>query len=124
MHETLDTFWNEYTKFNHKNDPFESNSFICNSKDIRDGNSHLWYYKYSLPSTKVLGFVACRVTSKTIGVVFIELSWVNVKTINSGKISALGSGISEKQSIVYKSTCIEEAIIGRTISNIDSRDYS
>ena len=64
LHESLDTFWSEYNSFNHKNDPFDSNDFIWNSKDITDDNSHLWHQKYSLPSTKVLGFVACRVTSK------------------------------------------------------------
>ena len=33
LHESLDTFWSEYTLFNHKNDPFDSNDFIWNSKD-------------------------------------------------------------------------------------------
>ena len=45
LHETLDTFWSEYTNFNHKNDPFESDEFICSSKDICDGDSHLWHNK-------------------------------------------------------------------------------
>ena len=67
LHGTLDTLWSEYTNFNQNNDPFYSNEFICNSKDISDGNSHLWHQKYSLPSTKVLGFVAWRVTSKILG---------------------------------------------------------
>ena len=34
LHETLDMFWSKYTKFNHKNDPFDSNEFIHNNKDI------------------------------------------------------------------------------------------
>ena len=55
---TLNTFWSKYTKFNQNNDPFDRNEFIWNSKDITDGNSHLWNKKYSLPSTKVLCFVA------------------------------------------------------------------
>ena len=45
LHEALDTFWSEYTLFNHKNDPFDSNYFIWNSKYITDGNSHLWHQK-------------------------------------------------------------------------------
>ena len=45
LYETLDTFWSEYKNFNHNNDPFESNEFIWNSKDISDGNSHLWHQK-------------------------------------------------------------------------------
>ena len=46
LHGALDTFWSEYNLFNHKNDPFESNDFIWNSKDITDGNSHMWHQKY------------------------------------------------------------------------------
>ena len=41
LNKTIDTFWSEFTKFNHKNDPFESNEFIYSSKYICDGNSHL-----------------------------------------------------------------------------------
>ena len=61
LHENLDTFWIEYTKFNNNNDPFDSEEFIWGSKYIGDGNSHLCHQKYSLPSTKFLGVVACRV---------------------------------------------------------------
>ena len=70
LNKTIDAFWIQYTKSNHKNDPYDSNEFIWISKDIRDGNSHLWHQKYYLPSTKVIGFVACRVTSKIIGIGF------------------------------------------------------
>ena len=57
---------------------------------------------------KVLGFVSWRVTSKIIGIGSAQCSWDDVKTIKSGNIPALGSEISEKQSIVYTSACIEE----------------
>ena len=68
LHGTLDTFWSEYKNSNQKNDPFDSNEFIWNSKDISDGNSHLWHQKYSLTSTKVIGFETCWVTSKILGI--------------------------------------------------------
>ena len=83
LHKTSNMFWSEYTKFNHNNYPFDSNKFIWNSKYIHDDNSHLWHQKYSLPSTKVLGFVAFRVTSKIIGTGSAERSWGDVKTIIS-----------------------------------------
>ena len=107
LHETLDMFWRQYTTFNHKNDPFDINEFIWNSKDISDGNSHIWHKKYSLPSTKVFGFLAFRVTSKIHGIGSAERSWGDVKIIKSGKRSDHGSEISEKQSIMYKYACIE-----------------
>ena len=59
-----------------------------------------------------------------LGIWSAELSWGDVKTIKSGNISALGSDISEKQSIVYKYACIEEAKIGRTLSNTDTNNGS
>ena len=106
LYGTLDKFWSKYEHFNQKNDPFDSNEFIWNSKDISDGNSHLRHKKYYLPSTKVLDFVACRVSSKLFGTGSADHSLGEIKTIKSGKISALGSEISENQSIVYISVCI------------------
>ena len=124
LHETLDMFWRKYTNFNNNNDPFDSNEFIWNSKYISDGSSNLWHQKYSLPSTKVIGFIACRLTSKILGIGSFECSWGYVKTIKSVKISTLGSDLSGNQSIVYKSSCIEESRIGRTLSCTDSKDGS
>ena len=65
---TQDIFWTEYTDFDNKNSSFDGDEFIRKSKDIRDGNSHLCHKKYSLPCTKVIGFVAFRVTSKVLGI--------------------------------------------------------
>ena len=81
------------------------------NKYIRDSNSHLWHQKYSLPCTKILGFVACRFTSKVLGIGASESSWDTVKTIKSVKRSAISSDVSEKQSIVNTSACIESDII-------------
>ena len=52
------------------------------------------------------------------------LVWGDVKTIKSGNRSALGSDISEKQSIVYTSTCIEEERIGRSVYDTDTNNGS
>ena len=40
---TKDIFWTEYTDFDNKNCSFCGYGFIWESKDIRDGNSHLWH---------------------------------------------------------------------------------
>ena len=56
---TQDIFWTESTDFDNKNDSFDGDEFIWKSKNFRDGNFHLWNQKYSLPCTKVIGFVAC-----------------------------------------------------------------
>ena len=85
---TLDSFWTEYTTFDNMIVSYDADEFIWKSKDISDGNSHLWHQKYSLPFTKFLGFVACKVTSKVLGIGAAERSWGDVKTIKSGKRSA------------------------------------
>ena len=56
MAATKEIFWTEYTDFDKNIGSFNADEFIWKSKDIKDGNSHLWYQKYSLPFTKVLGF--------------------------------------------------------------------
>ena len=111
MNVTLNVFWTEYTAFDNKVGSYDADEFIWKSKDISDCNSHLWHQKYPLPFTKVLGFFACRVTSKVLGIGAAERSWGDVKTIKFGKRSAISSDVSEKQSIVYTSACIESAII-------------
>ena len=80
-------------------------------KYIRYGNSNLWHKKYSLPCTKVLGLVACRVTSKVLGIGAEDLSLGDIKIIKSGKRSVIINDVSDKHSIVYTSACIESAII-------------
>ena len=107
MDVTLDLFWTKYTAFDNKVGSYDDDEFIWKSKDISDGNSHLWHHKYSLPFTKVLGFVACRVTSKVIGIFAADRSWGDVKIIEYGKRYAIISDVSEKQSIVYTPACIE-----------------
>ena len=86
MSVTLDLFWTEYTACDNEIGSYDADEFIRKSKDTSDGNSHLWHQKYSLPFTNVIGFVACRVTSKVLSIGAVERSWGDVKTIKSGKI--------------------------------------
>ena len=51
---TQDIFGTEYTDFDNKIGSSDGDECIWRIKDIRDGNSHLWHHKYSLPCTKVL----------------------------------------------------------------------
>ena len=108
---TQDMFWTEYTDFYNNNCSFYGDEFIWKTKDIRYGNSHLWHQKYSLPCTKIIGFVACRVISKVLGIGAADCSWGDVKTIKFGKRSATSSDVLQKQSIVYTSDCIESAVM-------------
>ena len=71
----------------------------------------MWHQKYSLPCTKVLGFVACRVTSNFLGIGASERYWGNVNTIGSGRRYAISSDVTEKKIIFYTSACIEPSRI-------------
>ena len=43
---TQDIFWTEYTDFDNKIGSFYADDFLWKSKDIKDGNSHLWHQEY------------------------------------------------------------------------------
>ena len=87
-------FWTDYTDFYNNNGSFYGDEFILKSKDIINGNSHLWHQKYLLPCHKVLGFVAYQVKSKVLGIGVSEISWGDLNTIGSGKLYAIISDIS------------------------------
>ena len=118
-----DLFWTNYTLFDNKNFTFDGDEFIWIIKDIRDGNSHFWHLKYPIPCTKVIGFVACRFTSKVFGIGASERSWGDFNTIKSSKISAIRRYVSEKHSIVYTSSYIESARIEKYHSDKNNHHH-
>ena len=72
---TQDIFWTEYTDIDKKMDSFDADEFIWKRKVLSEGNSNFRHQKYSLPCTKVLGFVACKVTSKILVIGAADRSW-------------------------------------------------
>ena len=54
----------------------------------------------------VLGFVACRVKSKVLGIGSADHAWCYVNAIKFDKIFAIRSDVSEKNSIVCTSAYI------------------
>ena len=98
--DVLDTFWNEFKAYQNRTYPYDVASRWL-SQDVVKGDSYLWHEKYSLRSTKVLGFVACRVTSKLCGIGAAERCWGGVKQIKTGKRSHLSGESTEKRSIIF-----------------------
>ena len=96
----LDTFWNEFKAYQYCTYPYDVASCWL-SQDVVKGDSYLWHEKYSLRSTKVLGFVACRVTSKLCGIGAAERCWGGVKQIKTVKRSHLSGESTEKRSIIF-----------------------
>ena len=77
------------------------------------GRSHKWHYKYSKPYTVVLGFVACRVCSKVLGIGMAERAWGSLKIIKDGRRSHMNGTSTEMRSIVYTSARLEQQQILR-----------
>ena len=76
--EMIDTSWNEFKAFQNKAEPFYQPA-RWSTADVLNGQSHIWHENYSLPYTKVLGYVACRLTSKPCGIGPAERCWSAVK---------------------------------------------
>jgi hypothetical protein len=108
--EILDTFWNEFKAFQQRTYPYDAATCWL-SQDVVNGNSYLWHEKYSIRQTKVLGFVACRVTSKLCGIGPAERSWGGVKQIKDGKRSHLSGESTEKRSILFVTAKISQSRI-------------
>lgn len=109
VEEIVDLFWTEFEDFRNQRGEF-SNLARFRSKEARAGKSHLWHEKYSLPYTKVLGYIACRVTSKNGGIGPCERGWGDVKYIADGKRFNLGESL-ENRSIIYTTARLREARI-------------
>lgn len=112
LDQVTDRFWDEFKAFTTKSDPFD-NAGRWASPNVSAGRCHLWHEKYSLPHTDVLGFVACRVTSKLNGIGPGERAWGDVKHIKSGKRSHLSAKSTEQRAVIYTSARIDEARIRR-----------
>ncbi len=47
--------------------------------------AYQWHFKYFLPTTKVLGKLACLVLSKILGIGTAERNWKQVKAVKSSQ---------------------------------------
>jgi hypothetical protein len=104
----IDTFWDEFKAFCNQTEPFHQPARWSTS-DVLNGRSHLWHEKYSVPYTKLLGYVACRVTSKLCGIGPAERCWSAVKQVKKNKRSHLSGKSTEKKSVIYISAKQQEA---------------
>ncbi len=119
----IDTFWKEFGDFQNKTGVYGLRPGRFLLPDAINGYSHLWHELYSLPNTNVLGFVACHVTSKRLGVGSAERSWADVKQIKDGKRSNLGGTSLEKRAILFTSAKLREANITQNATNYDNSDF-
>ncbi len=109
---TIDIFWTEFEAFHGRRGTGHAafdRDYIWNSQHLREGSSHLWHKQYSVHSTTILGKVACRLTSKILGIGSAERSWGAVKHLKTDKRSHLGHLPTKMQSTLFGASCIEAA---------------
>ena len=108
MDKLIDTFWLEFELFAARRGPFEK-AYIWNAETLARKQSHLWHKIYSLPHTKVLGKVACRVTSKILGIGSAEPAWGDMKHIAVRKRASISTKRAKMQATLFGSACLESA---------------
>jgi len=96
----IDTFMEEYREFTNKRGMFAcDNIWIMASNE--NAKAYQWHYKYSLPTTKVLGKLACLVLSKILGIGTAKRNWKQVKAVKSGQRVNTGIDKTKKQVLIY-----------------------
>jgi hypothetical protein len=74
----------EYSEFTNKRRIFAcDNIWIMVSNE--NAKAYQWHYKYSLPTTEVLGKLACLLLSKILVIGTAKRSWKQAKSIKSGQ---------------------------------------
>jgi hypothetical protein len=108
----IDTFLSELSDFQNRQGPYASSHpwIIAQNEDVI---AHEWHEKYSLVETKVLGALACRVTSKAKGVGCAERHWKAMKRHKKGKRGKLGSKVTKKLSTISAAYSYELSALRR-----------
>jgi hypothetical protein len=96
----INTFMEEYGDFTNKRGMFARDRIWIMASDI-NAKAYQWHYKYSLPTTKVLGKLACLVLSKILGIGTAERNWKQVKAVKSGQRINTGIDKTKKQVLIY-----------------------
>ena len=105
--QNLNKFFFELSKFHNREGPYE-NKRIWRDTYALTGQTHFWHNEHTVRFKYMsLGFTACRVASKILGIGAAERSWGDVKRIIGDRRLSLASTKIHKQSVIYTSNCIQ-----------------
>jgi hypothetical protein len=105
--QNLNKFFFELSKFHNREGPYD-NKRIWRDAYALTGQTHLWHNEHTVRFKYMsLGFTACRVASKILGIGAAERSWGDVKRIIGDRRLSLASTKIHKQSVIYTSNCIQ-----------------
>ena len=116
----LDKFWDEYGEFANHTGMFKGRH-IWISAEHQGTFAHKWHERYSYPYTEYLGKLACRVTSKVMGIGEAERIWKAVKKIRVGQRGSLTPEKAKKQAIIAASYSMEKSKARRQRYNTAGR---
>ena len=102
----------ELCQFRAKRGPFVKERIWADTT-FENNESHVWHQKCSLEQTKVLGEVACIVTSKMLGIGNAERAWRTAKSVMTGQRVNIGSEKAKKAAILNGAAGIELAKLRR-----------
>jgi hypothetical protein len=122
----IETFMEEYGDFTNKRGMFACNNIWIMAAD-ENAKTNQWHCKYSLPSTKVLGKLACLVLLKILGIGIAKRNWKQVKAVKSGQRVNTGINKTKNEALIfaqYQQTCAQArmtrlAVAGKLWDNED-----
>lgn len=97
---TYDIFLEEFEDFKNKKGRLNSD-IIWVMAALDDTKAYAWHKKYTLFCTKVLGKLACLVTSKIFGIGTAKRNWKQVKQVKSGQRVKIGMDKTKKQVLIH-----------------------
>ena len=118
----IDTFWKEFEWWQSKEGPFKGMDHIWGSADVLDNGIHWFHKKWTYRTTKVLGRLACLVSSKILGIGSAERAWGDVKHLKTDKRSHLGPDTIKMQATLHGAWCAEKSKIRRAAKNSNPTD--
>ena len=109
----INDFWKQFKHWRQKTGKYGDNEGRWHLPEVKAGTSHVWHENYSLPYYPELGHVACRTTSKIVGIGPAERGWGDVKRMKDGARACLSGAKTEKQAILYTTARLAEARLKR-----------
>jgi len=104
------SFWLEWGDFNSRTNFYSADQPCWHASQLHNHTKvHVWHKAWTYRHGFYLGKLACRVTSKILGIGNAERNWGAVKHLKSGQRSHLSSEAVSKQATLFGKSCADKA---------------
>jgi len=101
-HQAVGGFWREWQQFHGRTAAYSDENPCWHETNLSiDEEIHKWHQVWTYKKDAWLGKLACRVTSKIVGIGNAERNWGAVKILKSGQRSHLSSAVVSKQATLF-----------------------